>query len=177
MQRLSQREYGPAGEDIMHVFAGNPVFEREEMKVCVCFIPRKQGSSPLSSSLLPQRSSHFSQSVFGEIIVGFRERVALFGQEQARIGPFPFIILLLQSPPNILLCHLFSFCPFLHYSSFPTFFFAFLLPHSRLAPTHPSHLLLTPPQTSPPSVSPSPDWGSVLLVRQPMCLSVCVRER
>ncbi len=145
-------------------------------KVCVFHYPAVRFLTTLLSSGLSEEQSFLSvsQSVFGEMIVGFRERAALFGQEQARIALFPFIIVLLLSPPNILLFHLLSFCPFLPYSSFPLFpLFSF----SFLPCPSPPPSFSPPPTSLSPSVSPSPDWGSVLLVRQPMCLSVCVRER
>lgn len=92
-------------------------------KVCVFHYPAARFLTTLLSSGLSEEQSFLSvsQSVFGEMIVGFRERAALFGQKQARIALFPFIIILLLSPPNILLYHLLSFCPFLPYSSFPLF--------------------------------------------------------
>lgn len=149
------------------------VWERENESVFP--YPAARFLTSLLSSGLSEEQSFLSvsQSVFGEMIVGFRERAALFGQEQARIALFPFIIILLLSPPNILLCHLLSFCPFLPQSSFPLF--PFLLFITALHVPTPSTCFSSPNLS--PSVSASPDWGSVLLVRQPMCLSVCVRER
>lgn len=151
--------------------------ERERNSVCVCVFhyPAARFLTSLFSG--PSEEHSFlsvSQSVFGEMIVGFRERAALFGKEQARIALFPFIIILFLSPPNILLYYLFSFCPFLPYFSSPPLF-PFLLFIPVLPIPTPSARFSSPILT--PSVSPSPDWGSVLLVRQPMCLSVCVRER
>lgn len=92
-------------------------------KVCVFHYPADRFLTTFLTSGLSEEQSFLSvsQSVFGEMIVGFRERVALFGQEQARIAQFPFIITLLLSPPNILPYHLLSFCPFLPYSLFPLF--------------------------------------------------------
>ena len=109
----------------------------------------------LSSGLSEEQSFlSVSQSVFGEMIVGFRERAALFGQEQARIALFPFIIILLLSPPNILLYHLLSFCPFLPLSSL-SLFFPFLLFIPALPRPHtPAPTPLNPPQPSLPLFPP-----------------------
>lgn len=122
------------------------------MCVCVFHYPAARFLTSLFSG--PSEEQSFlsvSQSVFGEMIVGFRERVALFGKEQARIALFPFIIILFLSPPNILLYYLFSFCPFLPYfSSPPSFPFSFSFrscpsPRQALASHPPSSLLLFPP--------------------------------
>lgn len=115
-------------------------------------VPAARFLTTLLSSGLSEEQSFLSvsQSVFGEMIVGFRERAALFGQEQARIALFPFITILLLSPPNILLL---SFCPFLPYSSLPLFLFLLFIPASPV-PTPGTRF--SSPNLSP-SVSPSPD--------------------
>lgn len=120
--------------------------ERERNSVCVCVFhyPAARFLTSLFSG--PSEEQSFlsvSQSVFGEMIVGFRERAALFGKEQARIALFPFIIILFLSPPNILLYYLFSFCPFLPYFSSPPPLS--LSPfHSGLAHPHAKRSLLIP---------------------------------
>ena len=153
----------------------NSVCVFEKVRKCACFITRQTVFSPLFFSGLSEEQSFLfvSQSMFGEMIVGFRESMALFGKEQARIARFPFIIILLLSPLNILLYHLLSFCPFLPY--FPSSLFPFLLFFSVLLIPTPSTYISSPILSS--LCFPAPDWGGVLLVRQPMCLSVCVRER
>lgn len=151
----------------------NCVCLRGIKEVCVSLPSSQVPRVSLFSSCLSEEQSFLSvsQSVFGEMIVGFREREALFGQEQARIALFPFIIILLLSPPNILLYNLLSLCPLLPYCSLThSFLFIPVLPIPK-----PSTHFSSPRPFFP--VSPSPDWGSVLLVRQPMCPSVCVRER
>lgn len=119
--------------------------EREKFCMCVCVFhyPAARFLTSLFSG--PSEEQSFlsvSQSVFGEMIVGFRERVALFGKEQARIALFPFIIILFLSPPNILLYYLFSFCPFLPYFSSPPLSLSPF--HSGLAHPHAKRSLLIP---------------------------------
>lgn len=119
--------------------------EREILYVCVCVFhyPAARFLTSLFSG--PSEEQSFlsvSQSVFGEMIVGFSERVALFGKEQARIALFPFIIILFLSPPNILLYYLFSFCPFLPYFSSPPLSLSPF--HSGLAHPHAKRSLLIP---------------------------------
>lgn len=119
--------------------------ERERNSVCVCVFhyPAARFLTSLFSG--PSEEQSFlsvSQSVFGEMIVGFRERAALFGKEQARMALFPFIIILFLSPPNILLYYLFSFCPFLPYFSSPPLSLSPF--HSGLAHPHPKRSLLIP---------------------------------
>lgn len=108
----------------------------------MCFITQQPDFSSLFFSGFSEEQSFLfvSQSVFGEMIVDFRERVALFGKEQARIALFPFIIILLLSPPNILSHHLLFFCPVLPCSPSPLFPFL----HFFSALPTPSPLFLSP---------------------------------
>lgn len=135
----------------------------------VCVFDYPADFSPLFAGLSEEQSFLFvSLSVFGEMIVGFKERVALFGKEQTRIALFPFIIILLLSPLNILLYHPLSFCPFLPYSPSPLF--PFLLSASPPPPLM-LHLLFLCFLFS------TTNCAGALLVKQPMCLSGYVRER